>query len=316
MSLLFPHVVQNDLVVWLVCTVVVLFVFAWVALAMLVRGDIRAIARHVVAKILLGWMIVLPLYLVGIFSSMALSVPIVSGVLMYAVYELATLAKLPRAYLYVLLLLTVGSVWTAAFFPEHYLSLPLLYMLTLGAVPIVQNDGRHGFRDLSYAFTILVWIAFFGAHIVLVGHLDYTLGLDRALLATLLLGVSLSDIGAYVLGRPLSQTRLGQRTKIAPEVTPNKTWIGLVGHIAGAALGVGLLYPFTASVLSVGEALVLAGAIGFFGLLGGLLNSLFKRHVGVKDTGNVLPGHGGVVDRIDSVVRVVAMGYYLLLMLV
>ena len=105
-----------------------------------------------------------------------------------------------------------------------------------------------------------------------------------------------TDTGAYFAGRAF-----GKR-KLAPRISPNKTVAGLVG---GAALGV-LVAVVGAWILGTPPGqLVLVALVALltvlFSVVGDLLESLLKRHVGVKDSGNLIPGHGGVMDRIDSV---------------
>lgn len=105
-----------------------------------------------------------------------------------------------------------------------------------------------------------------------------------------------TDTGAYFAGRAFGKRRL------APRISPNKTVAGLVG---GAVLGV-LVAVVGAWILDTGVAqLPLVALVALltvlFSVVGDLLESLLKRHVGVKDSGNLIPGHGGVMDRIDSV---------------
>jgi phosphatidate cytidylyltransferase len=101
-----------------------------------------------------------------------------------------------------------------------------------------------------------------------------------------------ADVGAYVVGRWLG------RVKLAPKVSPGKTWEGVIGGTALAALtgwGMATLTGFPAPVF-VGVAV--ATALG--SVVGDLTVSVFKRNVGLKDSGRLLPGHGGIMDRIDS----------------
>ena len=113
----------------------------------------------------------------------------------------------------------------------------------------------------------------------------------------LLLGVMalvwIADSAAYYAGR-----RFG-RHKLAPEISPGKSWEGVVG--AGVAL---ILYAsaISASIhgLRIPGALILAAALLYFSILGDLFESWMKRVAGVKDSGTLLPGHGGVLDRIDA----------------
>jgi phosphatidate cytidylyltransferase len=97
-----------------------------------------------------------------------------------------------------------------------------------------------------------------------------------------------SDIGAYLLGRLLGGP------KMAPAVSPGKTWSGSVGGVVCAGL-IGLALGGT------GGAMLIAAALGVVSQAGDLLESGIKRHVGVKDSGTLIPGHGGLLDRLDGI---------------
>lgn len=124
---------------------------------------------------------------------------------------------------------------------------------------------------------------------------------------TLLLIVWASDIAAYFTGRTLGGP------KLAPSISPKKTWSGFIGSSVGAGLVAGALAcPWTVSYFGV-ETLGGMGSTGYFimgfvlamfGQLGDLMISVFKRHFQIKDTGAMIPGHGGVLDRIDALVLV------------
>ena len=101
-----------------------------------------------------------------------------------------------------------------------------------------------------------------------------------------------ADIGAYFAGR-----RFG-RHRLAPNVSPGKTWEGVVGG-AVLALAAGALMAWI-FVLPVGAVVCISLVAVVFSVLGDLVESAFKRRVGVKDSGGLLPGHGGILDRIDS----------------
>jgi phosphatidate cytidylyltransferase len=109
----------------------------------------------------------------------------------------------------------------------------------------------------------------------------------------LVLLVIASDIGAFFVGR-----RYGRR-KLAPRVSPGKTWEGAVGGLCTVvliALGGARIFGFP-----VGLSIGFGCAVGIFSVIGDLTESMFKRAAGLKDSGVILPGHGGVLDRIDSV---------------
>ena len=118
-------------------------------------------------------------------------------------------------------------------------------------------------------------------------------GQDAKLLLFLVVVVQLSDVFQYVWGK-----LLGKR-KIAPNVSPNKTWEGFLGGVATAvAIGTGLYWmtPFRP-----GEALLMSVAITLSGFAGGLTMSAVKRDRGIKDFGTIVEGHGGILDRMDSI---------------
>lgn len=108
-----------------------------------------------------------------------------------------------------------------------------------------------------------------------------------------------ADIGAYFIGR-----RFGQR-RLAPRVSPSKTWEGVAGGLIGAAIiaAVGAEI-FAAPKL---EFVLLSIAVAVASIIGDLTESMFKRFAGLKDSGNFIPGHGGILDRIDSVTAAVPL---------
>ncbi len=122
----------------------------------------------------------------------------------------------------------------------------------------------------------------------------------RETLFWLLAVVWASDTGAYAFGRLIGGP------KLAPVISPNKTWAGLAGGISMAAvIGVG-----SAFILDHTAILALAGWSALTGAVsqaGDLVESWVKRHFGVKDTGNLIPGHGGLLDRVDGLL-VAALG--------
>ncbi|MBF0126722.1 MAG: phosphatidate cytidylyltransferase [Magnetococcales bacterium] len=114
------------------------------------------------------------------------------------------------------------------------------------------------------------------------------------LICLLLFVIWATDTGALLAGRTL-----GER-KLAPHISPNKTWAGFwgglgLGTLAGLVSAMGFSLPF-----SFLEAVVLGGALSFAGQIGDLLESVLKREAGVKDAGALIPGHGGLLDRLDS----------------
>ena len=115
-----------------------------------------------------------------------------------------------------------------------------------------------------------------------------------------------SDSAAFFVGSALGKHRL------ALQISPGKTWEGAIGGIFGAVI-IGILFTLPTPLglpLSYGQAIAISILVSVFGQVGDLAESLLKRNLGLKDSGRLLPGHGGVLDRIDSVVFAGIIVYY------
>lgn len=114
-------------------------------------------------------------------------------------------------------------------------------------------------------------------------------------LLSMLLIVWMTDTGAFITGK------LFGKKKFAPDVSPNKTWMGVFGGLTFATLtGLGLYFVMHPDI-ALAPWLFICTLSSMFGILGDLFESLLKRIAGIKDSGSIFPGHGGVLDRIDSI---------------
>jgi phosphatidate cytidylyltransferase len=135
----------------------------------------------------------------------------------------------------------------------------------------------------------------------------------RSWIFFILLATVASDTVAFFIGRAFG------RHKLAPQISPNKTWEGAIAGVIGAVI-FSLLFPpaelfsatnpFHIHGLSYGEAIILGVLVSIFGQTGDLAESLLKRKTGVKDSGSLLPGHGGILDRLDSIIFAGVVVYY------
>lgn len=190
-----------------------------------------------------------------------------------------------------------GPEWVLAGF---FATFPLVFLFKAagGATP----------TTFSVAGTVLgsAWIGLGLAHLVLIRELP-----EHGVLATytVLLAVFVSDTAAYVAGRLIG------RHKMAPRTSPGKTWEGFVAGTIAA-----VLVPFFAlyeeGFLTVPESLALGAAIAVAGPVGDLFESALKRDAGIKDSGRLLLGHGGMLDRLDAFLFTSVASYYLLIVLV
>lgn len=149
------------------------------------------------------------------------------------------------------------------------------------------------------------WVGLGLAHILLIRDLPVE---GRLAIFTLLLAVFAADTVAYFTGR------LFGRHKLAPVMSPGKTWEGFVaGTIAAVAVAFFALYEERETFLGIWQALVLGLTIALAAALGDLFESALKRDMRVKDSGRILGGHGGVLDRLDAFLFAAPATFYLLL---
>ncbi len=177
------------------------------------------------------------------------------------------------------------------------LGIGCLFWLAAAAIIVMypRSRGQIGGKQMKLSFGLLVLIPAYVALLFLRRHEAHVL-----LIALLVTIIWAADVGAYFVGR-----QFGTR-KLAPCVSPGKSWAGLVGGMV-IALAVGMvgasLGEPTDHLFSPTAWAVLIGMVAItvlFSVLGDLFESLIKREQGVKDSSSLLPGHGGVMDRIDS----------------
>lgn len=180
--------------------------------------------------------------------------------------------------------------------------------LTLGTIVVwrvVEDRGMGAVRDVAGGAFAIAWVGFLASFLALM--LAEPDGALRVF-AALLLPVA-SDIGGYVVGR-----RFG-RHKLAPSISPGKTWEGFAGSVL-----FGTVIAFVSCTLLLGgpwwAGLVVGPLVTLVATIGDLCESLLKRDLGLKDMGHLLPGHGGVLDRMDSILLTSPFSYLLLGVLV
>jgi phosphatidate cytidylyltransferase len=188
----------------------------------------------------------------------------------------------------------------------------IVSLLVLSAMTyhlVAYECGRNqAATDFGITLTGALYIGWLGAYLISLRALPEGLWW----LLIVLPGVWLADVGAYLVG-----SRFG-RHKLSPRLSPKKTWEGFVGGILSGTLGSALLaaviHPWTGPVSAI--TLERGAGLGFLLALvtplGDLGESMIKRQVGMKDSSHILPGHGGIFDRIDTWLWAGVIGYYLI----
>lgn len=183
--------------------------------------------------------------------------------------------------------------------------LTALAVMVTGIVLWVVVDRRDPtpVRSAGAALLIGLWVPFMASFLALLlqrpngaWFVIITVGLTAA-----------SDIAAYAVG-----SRFGRR-KLAPAVSPGKTWEGAAGGMAGAMLVAGIVAPLLVEQLSIGRAVALGALVAVVAVVGDLAESAVKRSLGVKDLGRLLPGHGGMMDRVDAMLFTLPVAHLVLL---
>jgi phosphatidate cytidylyltransferase len=197
------------------------------------------------------------------------------------------------------------AVFPLAAYWKGEAAFPLVLALTL-VVSIIWFVAGLGGRarpvaNLGVTLLSVVWIGMFGAFAALLVDVPAE-GVSLLLLG--IVGTVGHDVGAFFIGRAAGRTPMSA-------LSPNKTVEGLIGGMVGSIVAV-----FVVAVLlgvgpfSAGGALLLGIVIAFMAPLGDLAESLFKRDLGIKDMGTLLPQHGGILDRFDGMLFVLPTTYY------
>lgn len=209
------------------------------------------------------------------------------------------------------LLRLFGQIWTVLFvlapLAEGNYVTPLL-VTTAVVVSLILGLFHPGQRALLGWTWNLAGIFYIGW---LLSHYAMLMGLDkgREYVTLLLFTTFACDTASYFAGGGLG------RKKLAPNISPRKTWEGATGGFLaafGSSLVLGTLLDLDIGYLHIG---VLGAIVGVLAQVGDLAESMLKRSIGVKDTGNLLSGHGGLLDRIDSVLFVGAGAYYYIILI-
>ena len=227
-------------------------------------------------------------------------------------YRLVTASKVPP-------LTYFGLIWTLLFILSHnsdllsilkpHFDLNLLTSLLLTSAAmlsliwlLLRRGKENAFAGWAWTIAGILYVGWLLSYLVALRGLDN----GRNWVFFALFTTFASDTTAFFVGRALGKRRL------TPQISPGKTWEGAIGGIIGAII-VSLLFilptPLTLH-LNWGQAILLGLLVSIFGQLGDLVESLFKRNMGAKDSGRLLPGHGGMLDRMDSIIFAGLVVYY------
>ncbi|MEN3336270.1 MAG: phosphatidate cytidylyltransferase [Blastocatellia bacterium] len=274
-------------------------VIASVIVAALKRARPQADFAELAARVR-AWWVMAAVFFAAVVLSNRLSLVFFAFMSFWAMKEYVTLLKTRpadhHALIFTFLAIPMQYVWVAiGWYGMFIIFIPVYMMLALPARLVLAKETT-GFvasaSQIQWGMMIFVFGLSHMAFLLTVPQIPDTSVNGRMLVLFLVFVVEMSDVLQYIWGKTLG------RHKIIPAVSPNKTWEGFIGGILSAmllSLLIRFLTPFT-----VIETLLVSLLITVAGFCGGAVMSAVKRDFGVKDFGAAIPGHGGMLDRVDS----------------
>ncbi len=189
---------------------------------------------------------------------------------------------------------------------QYFMPLIILYIIVLFIINLIYNKNIK-ITDIALVFFITIYISYFLSHITLTRALEK----GEFLVWFIFLGAWLTDTFAYFVG-----IGIGKR-KLCPNISPKKTIEGSIGGIVGCSLGFFLYAYLIEKICNYNinyiNLFLLALLASIISQIGDLLASLIKRQYKIKDFGYIMPGHGGLLDRFDSIILLAPIVYYFFL---
>jgi phosphatidate cytidylyltransferase len=262
-------------------------------------------------------LILLPIGLVAIMAGGWWFAAIMGLILGLAAYEYVQLFEAggwkPTGFLVMVGVIALVAARFIGGFDHDKWILPALVFLSMGAHLLSYERGRdQAATDLWVTLGGIFYIGLLGSYFLPLRNLPD----GEWWILVVLPAVWLADSGAYFIGRKFG------RNKMTPRLSPNKSWEGYAGGIAAAVIGTPLLVQWYYQLglnpegsITLGRAAVISVLMGIIPTLGDLGESMIKRQVGKKDSGAILPGHGGMFDRIDSWLWAAPIGYFAIIWL-
>lgn len=259
-----------------------------------------------------GWLIMIPLIVGAILLGREATIIFLGLVALYGFTEFARATGLYRDWL-ITGLVSLGiialTVFTLISSPEEprvlgwygmFMALPVYVVAGILLMPILRDRTKGQLQVIALGVVGFAYIGWMFGHLAFLAN-----GRNGAgCILFLLFAVPLCDVAAFTFGKLLG------RHKMRPNISPNKTWEGSFGAFA---VGMVLPWVFRFSLEGFGtRELILAGVIvGIGSQLGDLSISVIKRDIGIKDMGTLIEGHGGVLDRIDSLIYVAPLFFHM-----
>jgi phosphatidate cytidylyltransferase len=174
-----------------------------------------------------------------------------------------------------------------------FVAVPVFAVASILLIPILRNRARGELQRMSLAIVGFVYIGWMFGHLGFIANAINAYGF----IGYVVFATELSDVAAFTFGR------LFGRHPLRSEISPGKTWEGALGALA-ISMALPWLFRFSFPFFGARQLILTGLIVGIGGQLGDLSISVIKRDIGTKDMGAAIPGHGGILDRIDSLIYV------------
>jgi phosphatidate cytidylyltransferase len=258
-----------------------------------------------------GWLIMIPLVFAALFFGRETTIIFFTLLALGAFTEFARATGLYRDWpMTAVVLIGIVAVGVVSYMDDPgrgvagwygmLMALPVYVVAAILMIPIIRDRAKGQLQPIALALLGFIYMGWMFGHMAFLANSRNAYGY----LLFLLFAVPLCDIAAFTFGKIFG------KTKFRPNISPNKTWAGAIG-----ALTVSMAFPwlvrFSLPDFSPRE-LILAGIIiGIGGQLGDLSISVIKRDIGIKDMGALIEGHGGILDRVDSLIYVAPLFFHM-----
>jgi len=284
------------------------------AFAGLVLGIMSALGKDVssIWKTYKGWLIMIPLVMGTIFLGRT---AFIIGVALLALFGFKEFARATGLYndwwltglVYLGIIILAAASWVTDPRLHHpgwyglFMSLPTYVAGAILLVPILRNRAKGQLQQVALAIVGFIYFGWMFSHLGFLANTDYAYGY----ILYLVLAVEINDIAAFTCGK------LFGKHKLRENISPNKTIEGSIGAICVSLIIPWLLW-FSFPHFEPLDLVLTGLIVGVGGQLGDLVISYIKRDIGIKDMGSVIEGHGGILDRVDSMIFVAPIFFHVI----
>lgn len=259
-----------------------------------------------------SWLVMTPI----IFAAVALGrAGVIGGVMLLSIFAVKEFARATGLYrdwwLTGAVYAAIVAIAVIVYMPDPYgrgpgwygmfMALPVFAINLLMIIPILRNQFRGQLQQVALAVVAFIYIGWMFGHLGVLADTQHPYGY----LLYIIFATELNDVAAFTFGRLLG------RRPLVSNISPRKTWAGALGA-AAFSMTLPWLVRFTFPHFTTGMLLLTGLIVGVGGQFGDLAISFVKRDVGVKDMGASIPGHGGLLDRIDSLIYVAPLFLHLI----